>query len=406
VTASALLSRTKRRSCSRRSTTFRRRPTSTASTTSLGLDGAQSITGRVAGGTISADLQINSKQVFASSTALPTADTAKALADAINAKPSLGVVATASNSITSSATAGTIANGTINGKAIGGAASAQDLVNTINNNTSTYGVSAKLNDDQTITLSNTDGSDISTTGSAFGTNSNVHGYVSMATQDGSALKVSSATATDLGKVGLNTSDGVAITGATAAANTAAISGVAINGVTLADIPAVTSESDTAFGARVVGLINARTADTGVVATFDSTAKTFSLTSADGRPVRITGATAGLGINDQGGSGNEGNGIDLSTASGASKSLALIDTALNTVSAKRGDLGAIQNRLQVTVDNLTTSSTNLTDARSRIEDADFSAETTNLAKSQILSQAATAMLAQANQSGQNVLSLLR
>ena len=64
------------------------------------------------------------------------------------------------------------------------------------------------------------------------------------------------------------------------------------------------------------------------------------------------------------------------------------------------------RLEVTVNNLSTTSTNLVDARSRIQDADFSAETTNLAKAQILSQAATAMLAQANQSQQNVLSLLR
>ena len=84
---------------------------------------------------------------------------------------------------------------------------------------------------------------------------------------------------------------------------------------------------------------------------------------------------------------------------------MIDDALDQVSSMRGDLGAIQNRLEVTVNNITTSSTNLADAQSRIEDADFSAETTNLAKSQILSQAATAMLAQANQSAQNVLSLL-
>jgi flagellin len=73
---------------------------------------------------------------------------------------------------------------------------------------------------------------------------------------------------------------------------------------------------------------------------------------------------------------------------------------------RASLGASQNRLQSVVNNLTSNVTNLTDARSRIEDADFSAETTNLAKAQILSQASTAMLAQANQSQQSVLSLLR
>ncbi len=73
---------------------------------------------------------------------------------------------------------------------------------------------------------------------------------------------------------------------------------------------------------------------------------------------------------------------------------------------RADLGAVQNRLQSAVSNLTNVSTNLTDARSRIEDTDYSAETTALAKAQILGQASTAMLAQANQSQQNVLSLLR
>ena len=99
-------------------------------------------------------------------------------------------------------------------------------------------------------------------------------------------------------------------------------------------------------------------------------------------------------------------VDLSTQDGASAAMSAIDNALDQISASRGDLGAVQNRLQVTVNNLTTTSTNLTDARSRIEDADFSAETTALAKAQILSQASTAMLAQANQSQQGVLQLLR
>ena len=99
-------------------------------------------------------------------------------------------------------------------------------------------------------------------------------------------------------------------------------------------------------------------------------------------------------------------IDLSTAANATAALAVVDRALNQVTAGRANLGAVQNRLEATVDNLTSTSTNLTDARSRIEDADFSVETTALAKSQILSQAATAMLAQANQSSQGVLSLLR
>ncbi|MGV3770555.1 MAG: flagellin [Sphingobium phenoxybenzoativorans] len=101
-----------------------------------------------------------------------------------------------------------------------------------------------------------------------------------------------------------------------------------------------------------------------------------------------------------------NAIDLSTQAGASSSLAALSTALDTVSQGRATLGGIQSRLETTVSTLTTTMTNLTEARSRIEDADFSAETTALAKQQILAQASTAMLAQANQSQQNVLSLIR
>jgi flagellin len=83
-----------------------------------------------------------------------------------------------------------------------------------------------------------------------------------------------------------------------------------------------------------------------------------------------------------------------------------DTAIGAVTTARANLGAFQNRLQSAVNNLANVSTNVTDARSRIMDTDYSAETTALAKAQILGQASTAMLAQANQSQQNVLSLLR
>ncbi len=91
---------------------------------------------------------------------------------------------------------------------------------------------------------------------------------------------------------------------------------------------------------------------------------------------------------------------------AAGDIALFDTAIETVSTVRAGLGASQNQLESAVANLGNNITNLSDARSRIEDTDYSAETTALAKSQILSQASGAMLAQANQSQQNVLSLLR
>ena len=97
---------------------------------------------------------------------------------------------------------------------------------------------------------------------------------------------------------------------------------------------------------------------------------------------------------------------VATQTDANTAIGTVDTFLATVNTRRAELGAGQSRLESAVNNLTNNVTNLSDARSRIEDADYSAETTALAKSQILSQASTAMLSQANQSQQNVLSLLR
>ena len=97
--------------------------------------------------------------------------------------------------------------------------------------------------------------------------------------------------------------------------------------------------------------------------------------------------------------------DASNGEGALGALDALDAALKQVNTTRASLGAGQSRLSSVVNTLTSSVANLTDAKSRIEDVDFSTETTNLAKSQILSQASTAMLAQANQSQQGVLKLL-
>jgi flagellin len=106
------------------------------------------------------------------------------------------------------------------------------------------------------------------------------------------------------------------------------------------------------------------------------------------------------------SGGAAGSYDVSTAASANGLLTTLDTELDSISSARSALGAGQNRLESVVNNLTSNVTNLSDARSRIEDADYSAETTAMAKAQILSQASTAMIAQANQSQQNVLSLLR
>ncbi len=100
------------------------------------------------------------------------------------------------------------------------------------------------------------------------------------------------------------------------------------------------------------------------------------------------------------------GIDISTAAGAESALSVADAALGTVSGQRGDLGAIQNRLQSTIRNLANVSENVTAARSRIVDADFALETSNLTRASILQQAGISVLAQANALPQGVLALLK
>ena len=99
-------------------------------------------------------------------------------------------------------------------------------------------------------------------------------------------------------------------------------------------------------------------------------------------------------------------VDLTTEADAKRSIEVLDKALGEMSANQANLGALQNRMQYTINNLTQAAMNIEMARGRITDADFATETTVLAKHQILAQAATSMLAQANQSKQSVLSLLQ
>ena len=100
------------------------------------------------------------------------------------------------------------------------------------------------------------------------------------------------------------------------------------------------------------------------------------------------------------------GLSVATESSASKALKTLDNAINTVDAIRSQLGALNNRLDYTVTNLSNIVLNTEAAKSQILDADFSTETTRLTKAQILTQAATSMLAQANQSKQSILSLIQ
>jgi flagellin-like hook-associated protein FlgL len=191
---------------------------------------------------------------------------------------------------------------------------------------------------------------------------------------------------------------------------------------------------------------AKVGQSGVRATADSNGLiTLTVDAKDGRGIEITGASlAGTGLTDQASSttakitlstnGDKGiviggdagatstgqvankgfnasvlsssGGVDLSTAAGSQAALSVLDKAINTVTDSRASMGAYQNRLTASVANLEVTSMNLQASRSRILDTDYAKETTNLAKSQIIQQAATAMLAQANQSAQSVLALLK
>ncbi len=142
---------------------------------------------------------------------------------------------------------------------------------------------------------------------------------------------------------------------------------------------------------------------------------IELTSVKGTPISIdtnaNGKTA-TGFIDQnisasgGGFGASIASVSIDTQVNAQAAIGVIDNALNTINDTRANLGAINNRLDFTVSNLSSISEKTTAARSRIVDADFAAETANLSRATVLQQAATAMLAQANQRPQNVLSLLR
>lgn len=98
-------------------------------------------------------------------------------------------------------------------------------------------------------------------------------------------------------------------------------------------------------------------------------------------------------------------VDIGTTSGASAALAAIDTAISSIGSQRAELGALQNRFQSTIRNLSNVVENLSGAKSRIKDTDFATETANLTRNQIIQQASTTVLAQANQRPQSALSLL-
>jgi len=224
------------------------------------------------------------------------------------------------------------------------------LVSEINKKTGTTGVTAELNTDGTVKITQSDGKDVAL--------SNVVHSNGDTTIKIKAYKEDS----DEGKDQLAGTE------------------ISLNG-------AATGNST-----RVTGRIDMHSAGTYTASS--------SVSSASGSVFDSAGSGA-----IQGSQANKLATVDVSSIEGAQSAITILDAALSQVSGFRGDLGAVQNRFDATISSLQTTSENLAAARSRILDADFAEETANLTKSQIMVQAGTAMLAQANQVPQGVLSLL-
>jgi flagellin len=288
----------------------------------------------------------------------------------------------------------------------------------------------------------TDGSNVAINGISI--IASVSDGVSTASADASAkAKATAINASGVPGLTATASTAVAGTSQTAVAGTGTIT---INGVTTATI----TQTGTAATDRTaaVSAINAISAATGVIATDTGVDGTgITLTAADGRNVvhsftqatgTFTAASTGVGaaattfgtltLSSTGTTGITISGtaailgsptttaatatgtaisqLDISSVAGANTALASIDSALTSVNSSRADLGAIQNRFSSVISSLGSTVENLTASRSRIMDTDFAAETASLTRGQILQQAGTAMLAQANQLPNTVLSLLR
>lgn len=283
--------------------------------------------------------------------------------------------------------------------------------------------------------------------------------VSFATSSASGIAVAAAINAISGDTGVTASVGttsVAGTGATGFGTAILAGDVTINGVSIGAIAIAGDAAER--GGQVTAAINAISSQTGVTATFNTTSGAVALSAADGRNVTVgfaTGAagvaatvsglgtttvatttttrsavslssssSAGITIADLDGAGAAASGLtvgytaasvsvgagvsslDLTTAAGAQNAISILDAAINNVNTSRGTLGAFQNRFANVVDSLQTRNENMSASRSRITDADFAKETANLTRAQILQQAGTAMLSQANQLPQGVLSLLQ
>jgi flagellin len=431
---------------------------------------------------------------------------------------SSGVSAAAYNIVSGAAGQSGVTDGTmtIEGTTIAATGSMQELVDTINRDVA--GITAKLDGDGALQLSNDTGNDIVIGGASLGstnagsglTSDTYAGYVALTSTDGAPIEigkgaagtdadiqqmgfvasvgsdqltgasVSSNTITSSDQIQINGVDLGAVSGTTAADKAFAINaisgesgvlasatttvayevdiskattdaGMTINGVAVdftslsvasldgvvteingAGIQGVVASSDNTTGSLILtsqagsdvvvkggttdafgGIGGSTTVASGAT---ETTSGKISLTGNDGADVLVTSnatteaakdtALAKMGFTSVGGNSEAvGTGLSVTSVANANNTIDRIDDALDKISGGRANLGAIQNRLSSTISNLSNVSQNISAANSRIRDADFATETSALSKSQVLQQAGTAMLSQANASTQSVLSLL-
>ena len=391
--------------------------------------------GRVTSGDVGASsIDINGVSIGAVETSKDFGNAAANMANVINEKTAeTGVTASAYNVVQGDAidSVGSVPSGITSGMSIkvgdgaattlGATSSMDNLVDTINRDIS--GVTASLGDQGELLLTNDTGAEITIGGETAGSgmteikDTAQEGYIALKSADGSAISVNDhdtpAEAANASKFGFTVANGAdSVMNSSFAADTTdgitAADGLQINGVDLVASTAV--DLDTTITA-----INALTEETGVTATANG-AGGIQFSTADGSAVEITSdattqavrdtALAQLGFgSEMGGKTIDSLGTNVSTMAGAMSSIDKIDEALGKISESRAGLGAIQNRLASTISNLENVSQNLSASNSRIQDADFATETSKMSKAQILQQAGTSMLSQANASTQSVLSLL-
>ena len=210
---------------------------------------------------------------------------------------------------------------------------------------------------------------------------------------------------DFGDFDILSSAGTALSGASGS-----IKAIQTGDLNLLDV-ALTAGNTSTDSATIQGTISLTSSQLFSVTQRDEESTTNSLTGvSDTAPSNSQDATGSLGNDNyfttQTAQLETVSAIDLRTQSGASDALSIIDGAIEKVSSMRSSLGAVENRLDHTVNNLMNISEKTESARSRIQDADFAAESAKLSKAQVLKQAGVGMLAQANASGQLVLQLLQ